>query len=137
MKKLLLAITTAAIASTAFADIQDPPMNDRGPTRKLGRALGNILYGFAEFPQTVANINTLEGNNSAASYGIVKGLGRTFTRIGSGVYEFVTFPFPTYKGSFRSPLRKKIPWINGGYEDMPPELGFQSRRRYPENNYGY
>lgn len=112
-------------------------MNDRGPTRKLGRAIGNILFGASELPNTIAATNTLEGNASAWSYGVIKGFGRSITRIGSGVYEFVTFPFPTHKASFRSPLRSKIPWINGGYDEMPPELGWESRRRYTQVGYGY
>ena len=132
MKKLLLALSVVALAAPAMADIQDPPLNDYGPTRKLGRAVSNILYGSTEFPHSIALINEREGNSAAASYGILKGVGRTVFRLGSGVYELFTFPFPTYRGSFRPPYRSNIPWIHGGYTEFPPELGWQNRKKYNE-----
>jgi putative exosortase-associated protein (TIGR04073 family) len=137
MKKLLLTLSLAAFALPAFADIQDPPMNDYGPTRKLGRGLSNILYGVTEFPTSIALINDREGNSAALSYGLVKGIGRTVFRIGSGVYELFTFPFPTYRSGFRPPYRANVPWIHGGYEEFPPELGWQTKKKYCDISYGY
>ena len=137
MKKLLLTLSLAAVALPAFADIQDPPMNDYGPTRKLGRGLSNILYGVTEFPTTIALMNEREGNSAAMSYGIVRGIGRTVFRIRSGIYELFTFPFPTHRSSFRPPYRSNVPWIHGGYSEFPPELGWQSKKTYCENVYGY
>jgi putative exosortase-associated protein (TIGR04073 family) len=137
MKKLLLSLTAAALASTAMADIQDPPMNDQGPTRKLGRAIGNMVFGITEFPVTLCQINDREGNSAAGSYGVVRGVGRVFARFGAGVYEFVTFPFPTTRGSYRPVLKSNIPWIHGGYEEFPPELGWNSRKRYNSIKYGF
>lgn len=132
MKKLLLALSAAALVAPAMADIQDPPLNDYGPTRKLGRGLSNILYGSTEFPYSIAILNDREGNAAAASYGIVKGVGRTLFRLGSGIYEVCTFPFPTYRGGFKPPYRANIPWIHGGYTEFPPELGWQTRKPYCE-----
>jgi putative exosortase-associated protein (TIGR04073 family) len=86
MKKALIFSLTALLTFGAYADIQSPPMIDQGPTRKLGRGLGNIAFGVAEIPQSMCLINEQEGNSAAFSYGIVKGLGRTFARIGSGFY---------------------------------------------------
>ena len=55
MKKLVFAFCmVAAFGSQAVADIQDPPSNDYGPTRKLGRALSNFFLAPAEIPVTVA-----------------------------------------------------------------------------------
>ncbi len=62
--------------------------------------------------------------------GIVQGFGRFLYRMGCGWFEFVTFPFPTYKGSYRPFYRDNVPWIHGGYEEFPPELGFKSRYNY-------
>lgn len=132
MKKFLLALIGVALAVPAMADIQDPPLNDYGPTRKLGRGLSNLLYGATEFPHTIVLINEREGNAAAFSYGIIKGLGRTVFRMGSGVYEIASFPFPSYRGSFRPPYRSNIPWIHGGYTEFPPELGWQTRKKYCE-----
>ena len=137
MKNLLLTLLLSAVALPAMADIQDPPINDMGPTRKLGRGISNILYGASEFPHSIALINDREGNAAAASYGIVKGVARTVFRFGIGVYEVATFPFPTYRSSFRPPYRSNIPWIHGGYSEFPPELGWQTRKKYNEVDLGY
>ena len=130
MKRLLLSLTATLLASTAMADIQDPPMHEYNATRKLGRAWGNILYSFSEVGMTMHRVNELEGNSAGATYGVVKGFGRWGVRFGAGIYEFITFPFPMNRRSYRPVLRSNIPWINGGYEEFPPEFGFQTRKRY-------
>ena len=137
MKTFLSLAVLSLLAASAFADIQDPPMNDFGPTRKLSRALANIGLGVTEIPTTLCKINDRDGNETAVSYGVVKGIGRTFFRFGAGIYELFTFPFPTTKGSYRPPYRANIPWIHGGYEEFPPELGFQTKYRYSRTDYGW
>jgi putative exosortase-associated protein (TIGR04073 family) len=123
-------LALAVTASIAFADIQQPPASDYGPTRKLGRGLGNIAYGPSEILDSIFAVNYAEGNSAAWSYGLVRGVGRTFARLGYGVYEVATFPFPTVRGSYRPPYRSDIPWINSGYAEFPPELGFDTRYSY-------
>jgi putative exosortase-associated protein (TIGR04073 family) len=130
MKRLLLCLTVALLAGPAFADIQDPPMHDYNATRKLGRAWANLFYSGSEIGDTIARVNDLDGNAAAATYGLVKGVRRWAFRVGAGVYEFVTCPFPVNHRSFRPVLRSNIPWVNGGFEEFPPEFGFQSRKRY-------
>lgn len=130
MKVLLAFVALVGLSLGALADIQDPPGNDQGPTRKLGRGIANMLFCWNEVPHTVAMMNEREGNEAAASYGVVKAFGRTFFRFGAGFYDFATFPFPTKKGTYRQPYRSNIPWIHGGYEEFPPELGFSTRYRY-------
>jgi len=130
MKTLLSILLVAAFGAVAYGDVQDPPMNDQGPTRKLGRGIANVLYGITELPYQIANINDLEGNSAGCSYGIVKGLGRTFFRFSEGWYEIITFPVPNYKGSYRAPYASQIPWLHGGYTEFPPELGFETRYPY-------
>lgn len=138
MKTFLSFLLVTAFAATAFADIQDPPMNEQGPTRKLGRALSNIgPNSLTELPNTICMINDREGNAAASTYGVVKGIGRVFVRWGYGFYELVTFPFPTYKGSYRQPYCSNIPWIHGGYQEFSPELGFESKYDYVRNNSVY
>jgi len=126
MKSLLTILLAVAFGAVAYADIQAPPMSDMGPTRKLGRGISNVLFGFTELPYTVAKVNDRQGNAAGLSYGVTKGLGRSLFRFGIGWYEIVTFPAPCYKSSYRAPYRSNIPWINGGYEEFPPELGFSS-----------
>jgi len=130
MKSLLTILLAVAFGAAAYADIQAPPMTDMGPTRKLGRGLSNLLYGFSELPSTMCQINDTQGNSAAFGYGVVKGVGRSLFRFGVGWYEIVTFPAPCYKSSYRPPYRSNIPWVNGGFEEFPPELGFESRYDY-------
>lgn len=124
----LLALLTFAV--TAYADIQAPPASDYGPTRKLGRGLSNIAFGVTEIPDQIFAVNYSEGNSAAWSYGLVRGVGRFFARLGYGVYEVALFPFPTTHGTYYPPYRSDIPWINSGYQEFPPELGFDTRYNY-------
>lgn len=137
MKTLLTLLTLSCVSSIALADIHDPPMNDHGPTRKLGRGIANIAYSSTELFINPSEINAREGNAAAFSYGIVKGVGKFFFRIGMGVYEVATHPFPTYRESYRPPYKLNPPWIHGGYDEFPPELGFESRFRYTRDYHGW
>jgi putative exosortase-associated protein (TIGR04073 family) len=130
MKTLLSATLVFGFAISLFADIQDPPSNDYGPTRKLGRGLSNLVFGIAELPVTIAKINEREGNAAAAGYGLVRGLGRSGMRVGSGLFEFLTFPFPTKHHTYYPLLRSEIPSIHAGYQEFPPELGNESKYPY-------
>jgi hypothetical protein len=53
MNRLPVALCLAGFATTSWADIQDPPAADHGPTRKLGRGLSNMVFGWAEIPVTI------------------------------------------------------------------------------------
>src|ERR1700679_1446994 len=95
MKSLLLsAVAVMGLSAVALADIQDPPMNDYGPTRKLGRGIANIAFGWSEISESTTEVNDREGNAAAFTYGFVRGVGRFFFRFGMGVYEVTTAPFP-------------------------------------------
>lgn len=134
MKAALSVLLTLLLAGAAIADIQAPPSSDQGPTRKLGRGLGNIAYGITELPDSIVSINYLDGNSAAFSYGVVRGVGRTLARLGYGLYDALLFPWPTYKGTYAPPYRSDITWIHSGYAEFPPELGFESRYPYVRNN---
>jgi len=130
MKTPLTAALVLGFAISSFADIQDPPANDYGPARKFGRGLSNLVFGIAELPATIAKVNEREGNAAAAGYGVVRGLGRSGARIGSGLFEFLTFPFPTNHHTYYPLLRSDIPYIHAGYQEFPPELGNESKYPY-------
>jgi len=130
MKLAVAALAFALTSSIALADIQAPPASDQGPTRKLGRGIGNIAFGSSELLESMASVNYFEGNSAAFSYGLVRGIGRTLARMGYGVYEVLLFPFPTQKGTYYPPYRSNIPWINSGFDEFPPELGFETRYQY-------
>lgn len=138
MKSVLFSTTLLlAVAGTSFADIQAPPSSEYTATRKLGRALGNIVFAIEEIPVTMIRWNNREGNYAAYSVGIVEGLTRTFTRMGYGFSEMVTFWAPTYKCTYRPPyqgscgrsgLKEYNTW--SGFSEFPEELGFQSKYNY-------
>jgi putative exosortase-associated protein (TIGR04073 family) len=127
---LLIALLLCATPTVVLADIQAPPASDQGPTRKLGRGLGNILYGSTEIIESMSDVNYADGNNAAFSYGLVRGLGRTFARIGYGLFEVVTFPFPTQHGTYQPPYNNNIQWLNSGYSEFPPEISFETKYDY-------
>jgi putative exosortase-associated protein (TIGR04073 family) len=129
-QKFLACLIVCAITITAFADIQDPPSNDYGPTRKLGRGIGNFLFASSELPVSVCKINKEEGNATAASYGVVRGLGRSTARHAVGLLEILTFPLPIWHDSYRPLLPSDIRQIHAGYSEFPPELGFESKYSY-------
>ena len=129
-KQLLIGLVSVVVAANAFADIQDPPSNDYGPTRKLGRGLGNFFFATTEVPVTIARVNKEEGNSAAASYGVVRGLGRSTERHFTGLFEILLFPFPVWHDSYRPVLVSDIPYIHAGYSEFPPELGSESKYPY-------
>ena len=130
MKKLVMLVFLLGAARFACADIQDPPSNDYGPTRKLGRGISNLFLAPAEITVTIATINKQEGNSAAAGYGVVRALGRTAVRHGAGLFEILTWPFPAWRASYYPVLPSDIPWIHAGYSEFPPELGNESKYNY-------
>jgi putative exosortase-associated protein (TIGR04073 family) len=130
MKNSFLLLLALFLVPVALADIQDPPSNDYGPTRKLGRGLSNFFLAPAEIPVTIAKINEDEGNSAAFGYGVVRGLGRSATRHIAGFLEIVLWPVPAWKQSYYPLLPSDIPWIHAGYPEFPPELGNESKYPY-------
>ncbi|MEM9079622.1 MAG: exosortase system-associated protein, TIGR04073 family [Verrucomicrobiota bacterium] len=132
MKKLILAALMAFMAGSVYGDIQAPPGSYYTSTRKLGRAISNILYGVMEIPAQMGRKNDTYGRKSAWSYGVVDGTHRAFKRLGYGFYELFTFHCPTYKGTFKPPYSKcGSDWRvemnpHDGLSEFPPELGFES-----------
>lgn len=130
--KLLL--TTTAIVfgliGAAVADIQAPPESHYTSTRKLGRALSNIVYGFIEIPEQIVRKTNDHGSIAGYSYGVVDGSARSLKRLGYGFYELVTFYAPTYKCSYKPPYRNRCGShgriehnVADGLSEFPPELG--------------
>ena len=130
MKTLFAAALALALAGTSLADIQDPPSNDYGPTRKLGRGLSNFFLAPAEIFVSAAKINTDEGNSASFGYGMVRGLGRSAMRHLAGFVEALTAPFPINHGTYYPILPSDIPYIHAGYAEFPPELGNESKYPY-------
>ena len=130
MKHLLFAAFVLGFASISLGDIQDPPSNDYGPTRKLGRGLSNLFLAHSEIFVTVTTVNTNEGNSAAAGYGVVRGVGRSAMRRLAGLLEILTFPAPAWRQSYYPLLPNEIHYIHAGYSEFPPELGNESKYPY-------
>jgi putative exosortase-associated protein (TIGR04073 family) len=130
MKTVVALLAVAGLVSSAFADIQDPPSNDYGPTRKLGRGFSNFIIAPAEIFVTVTTINTYDGNSAANGYGVVRGVGRSAARHVAGLLEILSFPFPAWRESYYPMLPPDIPYIHAGYSEFPPELGNESKYPY-------
>lgn len=133
MKKILLVATSIfALSGFVAADIQSPPGSHYTSTRKLGRAISNILYGFIEIPEQIVRKNEQYGRKAGWSYGAVDGTNRAFRRLGYGFYELFTFTCPTYRGTFKPPYEKcgqdnHIEMnVHEGLSEFPPELGFET-----------
>lgn len=130
MRKILITAATLAItAASSYADIQAPPGSTYTSTRKLGRAISNILYGIVEIPEQIVRKNNQYGSKSGYSYGAVDGTQRAFRRLGYGFYELFTFRCPTFHGTFKPPYMKcgqdNRMEMNphDGLSEFPPELG--------------
>ncbi len=132
MKKTILTLLFAGMASVGIADIQAPPSSVHGPIRKFSRAIANIVYGTTEIPTTWSRVEDTEGSSVSATYGLLKGTQKSVARLGYGLYELFTFPFPTYKEGYKAPYSKKktiYPTV-AGYTEFPPQLGFATQRDY-------
>lgn len=133
MKKLIV-IATALASLTTFvcADIQAPPGSTYTSSRKLGRALSNILYGFMEIPEQIVRKTDSYGRKGGYSYGAVDGTSRAMRRLGYGFYELFTFTCPTYRGTFKPPYERcgednRVEMNpHDGLSEFPPELGFET-----------
>ncbi|HEV3410448.1 MAG TPA: exosortase system-associated protein, TIGR04073 family, partial [Chthoniobacterales bacterium] len=130
MRTFLAAVLLTALASLARADIHDPPSNNQGPTRKLGRGISNLLFGWSELPHEVSRVNEKEGNSAAGGFGVVRGVGRSVLRVGAGIFEILTFPVPVARGTYFPLLPDETHWKHAGYKEFPPELGNESKYPY-------
>jgi putative exosortase-associated protein (TIGR04073 family) len=137
MKKLLLiTVAFSALSGIVAADIHAPPGSEYTSTRKLGRAISNILYGIIEIPEQVVRKSESDGRKAGWSYGAVDGTSRAMRRIGYGFYELFTFTCPTYRGTFKPPYERcgqdnRIEMnVSEGLSEFPPELGFETYFRH-------
>lgn len=131
MKKLLvIASAFAALSGLVSADIQAPPGSTYTSTRKLGRAVSNMVYGFIEIPEQIVRKNEQYGRKAGFAYGAADGTSRALRRLGYGFYELITFTCPTYRGTFKPPYERcgednRIEMnVHDGLSEFPPELGF-------------
>lgn len=96
-------------------DIMDPDLMDGAVMpigKKLGRGVGNAVFGFAELPGQVAK-GISEG---ASDLGIIKGLWYWYSREVNGVGDIVTFLVPGPEETKGLAFDEKWPWSALGDE---------------------
>lgn len=92
-----------------------------GPEKKLGRGMLNAteLFRGGEVRRSIEQATLWENTDSAFTTGLARGLHRSFARTGIGLYEILTFPFPSYDPMLTSTNRiypdanvrnTKYPW---------------------------
>ncbi len=95
MRKLISS-TVATLAIAVFAT------GCAGPEEKLGRGISNVteLARMGEIRRSMEQTALWEGTDKAYTTGVIRGLNRSLARTGVGLYEIITFPFPTYDPIF-------------------------------------
>lgn len=95
MRKLISS-AVAALAIGMFAT------GCAGPEQKLGRGINNVteLARMGEVRRSMEQTGIWEGTDKAYTTGVIRGFNRSLARTAVGVYEIVTFPFPTYDPIF-------------------------------------
>lgn len=64
------------------------------PMEKLGRGITNVAFSFLEIPMKWSEVSGEKGGLAGLTYGTLKGVCYTVARVGVGVVDIVTFPFP-------------------------------------------
>lgn len=85
---LLGAVAILAVFATGCA----------GPEKKLGRGFNNLgeATRWGEMRRSMEQAGVWDGRHAAYGGGFVSGFNRSVVRIGTGLYEIVTFPIPSY-----------------------------------------
>ncbi|MBE7497782.1 MAG: exosortase system-associated protein, TIGR04073 family [Verrucomicrobiaceae bacterium] len=127
----LIALALLTVAGPALADIQSPPGHRFNWSRKLSRGVGNMIFSPFEYPARWRYTLQKEGPIAAVSDMIVEGTKRTVVRIGYGLYETATFPFPTWKLTYRPPYyRKEVVDNWWGYTEFAQDWSALTQANY-------
>lgn len=101
----LALVVSVALAAPVWAaegsgeDGSDPtPSGEYNATRKLGRGMAAIVYGFLEVPGNMVQEGRVNGALYGATVGLILGTGKMVARIPVGIYEVVTAPFQAPPG---------------------------------------
>jgi putative exosortase-associated protein (TIGR04073 family) len=101
-----------------------------GPERKLGRGMLNateFLRG-GEMHRSIEQTTLWENPEAGFTTGFLRGMNRSFTRTGIGIYEILTFPIPSYDPMLTSTNRiypdpnvrnKSYPWGGMALSEYP------------------
>lgn len=89
----MIAFVAVFCAGSASAAENEPSWFTR-PVTKLGRGIANVAFGVLELPMQWTIVSREDGGIAGLTYGTLKGVGHFIARVGVGIVEIVTFPFP-------------------------------------------
>ncbi|MDD4818337.1 MAG: exosortase system-associated protein, TIGR04073 family [Victivallaceae bacterium] len=94
MKLLAKLVLATALVSTVFCASGMEEATESGMLTKLGRGIANVAFGPLELLIRPYDVAQDQGSIAALTYGVLKGVCYTVARVGVGVTDVVTFPFP-------------------------------------------
>ncbi len=126
-----LAIAALAVPALLLPTAVGAATDDKNtPARKYGRGLAGMTLGVLEVPGNIVQETRTNGALSGFTVGLFMGLGKLVVRTVTGVFEFVTAPFPVPEG-FRPVLQPEFPWQY--FESQPGRIyGFSDVYLYEE-----
>ncbi len=93
-KQLIRAVVFGVFLSLAIP-VFSPPAHAEDAWSKAGRGINNILFFPLELGYRPVEMHEKgEIWPTALAGGLLKGIGYSVARLGTGVYELLTFPFP-------------------------------------------
>ncbi|MBQ4315506.1 MAG: exosortase system-associated protein, TIGR04073 family [Lentisphaeria bacterium] len=100
VKSIMFVLMFALIAGVAAPAYAETPQQFKGedivmrPVQKLGRGIANVVFSPLEIPMKWWDVQNEMGGIAGITYGTLKGVCFTLVRIGVGVLDIITFPFP-------------------------------------------
>ena len=87
------------LSSLQAQQLSAAPENEKGaiilkPLEKLGRGIANVVFSPAELAIQIQTVKNRAGGIAGITYGPLRGVAFTLARIGVGIVDIVTFPFP-------------------------------------------
>ena len=69
------------------------------PEEKLARGISNVheAVRLGDMRRTIEQTSVIDSPSEGATLGLIRGFDRSVSRVGVGIYEVVTFPFPLYR----------------------------------------
>jgi putative exosortase-associated protein (TIGR04073 family) len=94
-----------------------------GAQNKLGRGVNNSLepIRLADWRTSVQRTMLYPSPNANLHTGMVRGFTKTMARTGVGLYEIVTFPFPTYDPIFTDYISPEPQYPDGVKPGLPDQ----------------
>ena len=90
----LIAVVGVFCAGNVSAAESNEPQWLMRPIEKVSRGIANVAFSVFELPMQWANVTREDGGVAGITKGTLKGVCYVIARIGVGVIDVVTFPFP-------------------------------------------